>query len=287
MTWSHYRVGVTIFLLGLCLLFALMARHEPLSRPLTVTFLDVGQGDAILIEAPDRTQTLVDGGPDRSVLRALGRRMPWYDRSLDFVIATHPDLDHVGGLTDVLSRYQVATILTTDNQGESPAAQAFREYVEREAAIEVGAQRGQVFQIGVGSAGPVTLTILFPDRPVAEMESNLASIVAQVRYGSATFLLTGDSPLAIEEYLTEVSGDELLSTVLKAGHHGSRTSTGATFVAAVQPAIAIISAGRDNRYGHPHQEVTERLAEAGVETHNTAVSGSVVCTSDGLSVRCD
>jgi competence protein ComEC len=251
---------------------------------LKVSFLDVGQGDATFIESPTGTQVLIDGGRDRSALRRLPEAMSIFDRSIDVALATHPDADHIGGLVDVLKRYDIATIIMTENVSDSPVYEAFMNAVEHEGANVILARRGQVIDLGRGEAGSTTLAILFPDRDVTKVESNTSSIVAKLSYGDADVLLTGDSPQAIEEYLVSLNGTALQSEILKVGHHGSRTSTAATFVAAVRPTLGIISAGKDNDYGHPHKEVLDTLASYGVETKNTADVGSISLESDGRSI---
>jgi len=252
---------------------------------LTVAFLDVGQGDATFIESPNGTQVLVDGGRgDAAVLRELPKFMSPFDRSIDVVIATHPDSDHIGGLIDVLARYEVKTIIMTNNVNDTPAYDAFMQAVREEGVPIVYAMRGQIFDLGTGAMGSTTLTILFPDRDVTHLESNTASIVAQLSYGAADVLLTADSPDEIETYLVDSDGAALTSEVLKVGHHGSRTSTDPQFLAMVQPAFGIISAGKDNDYGHPHKEVMDTLRQYGVETKNTADVGSIFMESDGASI---
>lgn len=247
---------------------------------LAVHFLDVGQGDAILIETPDGIDVLVDGGPDGNVLRQLGTALALRDRYIDLIVGTHQDKDHIGGLTDVLERYEVGAVLMTENEGESSAASRFVELVENEDAKVVYARRGHTIALGATAE----LEVLFPVLDPSEMESNASSIVLQLRYGDVEFLLTGDSPTQIEEYLVSVEGSQLQSEVLKAGHHGSRTSTGEAFLNAVDPEYVVITAGKDNRYGHPHQEVLDLLETRGVEIHSTAKDGTVTFLSDGSRV---
>lgn len=250
---------------------------------LMVHFLDVGQGDAIFIETPDGIQILVDGGPDSSVLRELGKIMEINDRTIDMIVGTHPDKDHIGGLTDVLERYVVGTVLTTENKGESEVAALYRKLIDEEGAETIYARRGQVFSLNTST----TLEVLFPDTDPSEMESNTSSIVLQLHYGDTTFMLTGDSPKSIEEYLVLRDGEHLKSNVLKVGHHGSRTSTSELFLDEVDPEYAVISAGKANRYGHPHIEVTDLLFNYGVETLSTAELGTITFLSDGSSVWVD
>ena len=254
------------------------------SDTLKVIFLDVGQGDAIFIESPTGTQVLVDGGRGSAVLGKLSEAMGFFDRDIDMLIATHPDMDHIGGLIDVLERYRVQTILITENEGDTPAFEAFSERIEQEGARILIARRGQVYDLGSGEAGSTTLTILFPDRDARDFESNASSIIARLVYGESEFLFTGDAPKEIETYLVSQDPDGIQSDVLKVGHHGSRTSTDALFLEAVQPQVALISAGKDNSYGHPHSEVIELLNHYGVIQKNTADLGSVFSISDGKTI---
>ncbi len=254
---------------------------SPDTSLLEVHFLDVGQGDAIFIESPTGVQVLIDGGPDAGVLQELSKQMSFFDRSIDVIIATHPDSDHVGGLSDVLTRYQIGAVLLTENEGDSPAASAFMNAVIDEAVAPIYARRGQQYDLG----GGVVLEVLFPETNPKDMESNTSSIVAQLRYGETEVMLTGDSPKSIEEYLVLIEGENLKSDILKVGHHGSRTSTSELFLAEVAPQYAIISAEKDSRYGHPHVEVTDALFNAGIEMLSTAESGTITFVSDGVTVK--
>ena len=269
--------------LGVAVL-SLLLQDTSRSDTLKVTFLDVGQGDATLIESPTGTQVLIDGGRDRSVLSELGKTLGYFDRHIDMIIATHPDMDHIGGLIDVLDRYEVDTILITENEGDTPAFEAFSERVLGENAKLYIARRGQVYNLGVGRAGSTTLTILFPDRDARDFESNASSIITRLTYGESEYLFTGDAPKEIESYLVTLDSNILDSDVLKLGHHGSKTSTGEDFLNAVTPDIGIVSAGKDNSYGHPHTEVTDRLTSHGVAQKNTADLGSIFSESDGKNI---
>jgi len=244
---------------------------------LCVVFLDVGQGDAIFVQSPAGVQLLVDTGRDQSVLRGVGDVMDWGDREIDHLLLTHPDADHIGGAVDILERFLVSQVIRTENESDTALWEATKRQIEEEGAKVTMARRGQVFDLG----GGVKLEILFPDIDPIEMESNTASIVARLIYGDTAFMLTGDSPKSIEEYLVLVEGEHLKSDVLKAGHHGSRTSTAELFLAEVDPKYAVVSAGADNSYGHPHVEVTDALFNYGVETYSTAESGNIVFWSDG------
>jgi competence protein ComEC len=251
-----------------------------ISPYLTVTFLDVGQGDAILIETPDGVQLLIDGGPDRGVLRELAGALPWFDRTLDIVLGTHPDKDHIGGLVDVLNQYQVGHIITTENTGETTTAEAYYDALVNEGVPVTMARAGQVYQLGAST----TLAIFSPARDPSMLETNTASIVAQVRYGEIEFMLTGDAPENIELYLVDSYGDQLESEVLKLGHHGSKTSSSEAFLAAVSPQFAVVSSAKDNSYGHPAAAVVERVQAHLIPLVNTAQLGRLEFQSDGKTV---
>lgn len=276
------RLMVVILLSLVCVgVWSSVVAYVPSSdSQFSIAFLDVGQGDATFIETPTGTQVLVDGGAGAGVLRELASVMAVFDTDIDMVIATHPDTDHVGGLVDVLDRYEVEHIVMTENEGESPAARAFARAAHEEGANITMARRGQLWQLDAST----TLEILFPETDPSDMESNASSIVVKITYGSTSFMLTGDSPKRIEEYLVLAHGEHLQSTVLKVGHHGSRTSTSELFLDEVAPEYAIISAGKDNRYGHPHVEVTDALFNRQITTLNTAEEGTVVFMSDGKTV---
>lgn len=268
--------GVVVWLLP-------AAAATPPPEYLTVHFFDVGQGDATFIETPDGAQVLIDGGPNNSVLHELAQVMPLRDRSIDVVIATHPDSDHIGGLIDVFERYVVDAIMLTENKSDSTTAVTYERLVSAEGAEILYARRGQILTVGAST----TLEILWPETDPTAMESNESSIVLKLSYGDTSFMLTGDSPKRIEEYLVLAEGEHLMSTVLKVGHHGSRTSTSELFLAEVRPEYAVLSYGADNRYGHPHVEVTDALFNARVETLSTAEQGTVTFYSDGENVWVD
>lgn len=244
---------------------------------LTVAFLDVGQGDAIYIEAPNGNQLLIDGGRGKGMLRELATVMPFYDRSIDVVLATHPDQDHIGGLPELLTRYEVGTILRSGAVADTGVYHALNEAIQAKDTKEILARRGMRIHL----SDNVYLDILFPDRDVTEFKPNDASLVARLVYGDAEFIFTGDAPKAIEEYVASLDGSLLRSDVLKVGHHGSKTSTSKLFLGAVLPSIAVISVEENSRYGHPHEEVLETLAEFDVEVVATSEEGTIVFESDG------
>jgi competence protein ComEC len=275
------RLGILIFALCACVgVWALVFAAPRGGIELTFAVLDVGQGDALYIESPTGVQVLIDGGPDSAVLRELPKVMPQFDRSLDAVIATHPDADHIGGLVDVLHRYEVGAFFEPGVAKNTAAYRALKEEVSAQGAEHRVAQRGMTLDLGGGAR----LLVLYPSSDVSatpDTQANDASIVALLQYGSSTALLLGDAPKFVE-YALAVQNEGLLeSDVLKVGHHGSRTSTSDILLAAAQPALAVISAGRDNRFGHPHTEVLNTLARHGAEVLLTAQEGTIVFKTRG------
>ncbi|HYC82952.1 MAG TPA: ComEC/Rec2 family competence protein [Candidatus Paceibacterota bacterium] len=247
------------------------------SGKLEVHFLDVGQGDAILVETPGGNQMLVDGGADKKVLTRLGQELPFYDRSIDLVVATHPDADHIGGLPEVFSRFKISGFLGPQAPSDSDVAVLLDRRIEEERSTEVVARRGMRIKLDED----VYFDVLFPDVEVASWETNEASIVGRLSYGETSFLLTGDNVKAIENYLVGLDSRLLDADVLKVGHHGSKTSTSLAFLRAVDPDYAVISAGRSNSYGHPHPSTLDVLKKEKIAVLGTYDKGTVTFVSDG------
>lgn len=259
------------------------------SNLLKVYFLNIGQGDAIFIKTPNGNQVLIDAGPGRNILRELGKVMSFYDRTIDLVLATHPDSDHVGGFPDVLKKYRVDFFVESGVEGDSGLWQEVEFIVNKNEILsqtkKVKAKKGMTIDLGEG----VFLEIVFPDRDPKGMETNTASIVARLVYGDNEFLFTGDSPIGIENYLTSKECYKCLTflsaDVLKVGHHGSRTSSSEGFIKAVNPKYAIISVGKNNKYGHPHKEVLDILDKFNINTLRTDIDGRVLFESDGVNLK--
>ncbi len=257
--------------------------REERGNVLTVAFLDIGQGDAIFIEAPNGAQVLLDGGPNKKVLREIASLMPFYDRSLDVVIASHPDKDHVGGLPAVFARYEIGMAIDPGIEHDTAVYQEFERLVKEKNIERIRARRGQIIWLDRG----VYLEILFPDRDPTGWDTNDASIVARLVYGDTSFMLTGDSPQKMEQYLVGLDSDNLASDVLKLWHHGSKTSTSELFLGFVSPAYAVVSAGKDNSYGHPHKEVLELVERFGIPILATYETGSIIMRTDGTNISID
>lgn len=250
---------------------ALAHREEVLK----VYFLDVGQGDSIFIEGPNGNQVLIDGGVGSKVLSELGAILPIYDRHIDVLIETHPDQDHIGGFPDVLKNYDVSLYIEPGVVTDKGIDVAIDQLLKEKNIPKILARRGQTLDLGGGAE----LVILFPDRDVRNSETNEASIIAKLIFGDTSYLFTGDSPIKIENYLLSLNKEILDSDILKVGHHGSRTSTSKQFLEAVSPEIAVISAGKDNSYGHPHTEVTKNLQVEGILIRRTDEEGRILFES--------
>jgi competence protein ComEC len=279
------RVFLIAFVL-LCAvnLFVYRAVFETNQSQLRVSVLDVGQGDSILIEGPTGLQVLIDGGPGNAVLRELSSKLGPFDRSLDLIIETHPDQDHIGGLPAVLDRYQVTAFMEPGIKDESAAATALEAAVENESGVKrCVARRGMRIDLG----GDAYADVLYPDRDPATMDTNNGSVVLHVVYGKTSFMLTGDLPSSIEDWLATLDKNdgELPSNILKAGHHGSKNSTDEVWLAAVAPSIVAISAGKDNPYGHPAPETISRIQKEGAQIYSTIESKTLTFVSDGQTMR--
>lgn len=247
------------------------------SRLLRVYFLDVGQGDAIFIQAPNGNQVLIDGGPGSQVIQELSRGMPFQDHSIDLVVLTHPHADHVDGLIEALKRYDVGQILENYYQYDS-ADYAEWNKLKSEAQV-TQARAGQVIDLGMD----VKILILYPDEQSANQNiknPNNASVVIKLIYGNESLLLTGDIEAPVEQKLLDQQAN-LDSDFLKVGHHGSKTSTTDAFLRAVTPIIAFIEVGAENRYGHPHPTILQRLENFGIKYYRTDVDGTKELILDG------
>jgi competence protein ComEC len=278
------RIRRHAHLLGFCAAFMLallLWQQVQAGAPyLEVHVLDVGQGDAVLIEFPDGVQVLVDGGPDATVLHELSAVMGPFDRTIDVVIATHADADHIGGLPDVLHRYEVGTVVDSGGLKDSALFHVWADTVAAEGAEVLFADAVRELTMGGGS-----LMLLWPQESVAGRpltSPNEYSVVAELRYGAFSMLLTGDIERWAESRIVQ-SGVLSDVDVLKVPHHGSKTSTTQGLLAAARPELAVICVGEENRYGHPHNVVLDRLGAHGIETLRTDIDGRITIQSDGAS----
>lgn len=281
LTWQRRAIGCGLVLVALILAASLhveAARVSPAAKekPLRVWVFDVGQGDAILIEAPTGEQMLVDAGASDAILAKLGSVLSPLDHSLDAVLVTHPHEDHLAGLVEVLRRYDVGAVYETGDEHDTGTQSFFWDEVAAE-----GASRAFVSDGASITLGEVTLDVIAPDTSLAGKhlkDPNMASVVLLLTYGETSILLAGDAPTELEE---DILPDLLKPVdVLKVAHHGSVYSTSQRFLEVAQPRIAIISVG-ENSYGHPHPVLLARLLETGQAVYRTDLDGDILITSFG------
>lgn len=266
-----------IFWLILAIILIWVAIFQLPDSQLHLVFCDVGQGDAILIYQAS-TQILVDGGPDQSVLNCLSNHLPFWDREIEIVIATHPEADHITGLIDVIQRYNVKQFVINSLGKETAIFQEFQRAVLNEESEIYFPKTGDKIKLL-----SLELTFLWPQTQekvlgatTAEKEINDTSIVFQLSYGNFCTLFTGDISSKIESRLDRVQPCQ----VLKVAHHGSKYSTSEEFLKQIQPELAVISVGK-NSWGHPTKEVLERLRYLDTKILRTDKDGEIEVVSDG------
>ncbi|PIR65750.1 MAG: hypothetical protein COU52_02485 [Candidatus Omnitrophica bacterium CG10_big_fil_rev_8_21_14_0_10_43_8] len=279
---EHIKKYGSLFFISLLIVLVIFLFHldfQNSHRGLTFAMLDIGQGDALFIESPTGTQVLVDGGPPNKILNQLRRVMSPFDRHIDAIIITNPDQDHIAGFLDILKSYQVDRMFEPGTLNDTKVFQNLKEKIKKKNMPDILARRGMRLDLGGGAV----IDILFPDRDVTDWATNDGSVVARLSYGKTAVMLTGDAPIKAENIiLSENSQEKLQSVILKVGHHGSRTSTSASFVRALAPSYALISDGKNNKYGHPHQETLNTLAQLGVKVLRTDELGTIVFTCDRI-----
>jgi len=249
---------------------------------LHVSFLDIGQGDAILIQTPNHQNILIDGGPDpQKINLELSKKLPFWDRTIDLMISTQPQADHITGLVEVLQRYEVKQVLEPGVPYASLIYQEWLKLVEEKQIEHTIARVGQ--EIGLGQG--IMIEVLNPPLKLFQGTSHDVDnngVVLRLSSGKVSFLFTADIR---QEAELELIGQRanLRSTVFKVAHHGSKTSTSAQFLAAVDPEVAVISVGADNPFGHPNTEVVERLIESlsSNKVYMTCENGTIEFITDG------
>jgi competence protein ComEC len=275
--FSYFILLVLIFMtLGI---WGAVFAYTP-SGVLTVAVMNVGQGDSIFIESPTGVQVVIDGGPDNSILSELPKLMPLSDRSLDLVVETHPDADHITGFVDLLKRYSVGVFIEPGIPKVTMTDDSVEAEVEQKNIPRFIARRGDSVDLGGGAV----LKVLFPDFDAAtipENKDNDGGIVLELIYGSSTALFMADVSSAVEDHLLAAYPNDLDIDLLKVGHHGSRTSTDNAFLDRATPQVAVISVGAHNKYGHPTRDTLGRLAQHKIKTLRTDEEGTIVFKSNG------
>lgn len=277
MVRSYGKLASSCVLVFIAVWFLVESAQCFVPRTLRVTFFDVGQGDAIFVQTPGGHDMLIDGGPNNKVLEGLGKKMKYSDTSVDVVVATHADADHITGLIPVFEKYDVSHVVESPVDGASATFYDLARHVQKEASHAYVARRGDVIDFGDG----VIAHVLYPGSYVSpKTDTNDASVSLLLVYGEHSFLLTGD---LTSVYESQVVRDVVPKnvTVYKAGHHGSKTSSSEALLKRIKPEYAVISAGKDNRYGHPAQEALTRLEKHAQEILSTIDHGAISFVSDG------
>lgn len=267
---------ITIFIVILYLSYFIYIQIQQLE--LTVNFLDIGQGDSILIKTASRYHILIDGGPDNSLIYKLGKYLPFYDRTIDLMVLTHPDGDHLIGLIEVLRRYKVKHVLLTAIFDDRASYKIFFDEIKKQnTSIILGGSAAKIL-----IDHQTSLDILYPQRVIANQEfssQNDTSVILKLTHKEISFLFTGDASIKVEDLLLSQNID-LKSKVLKVGHHGSKTSSGLEFIKKVSPDIAIIQVGQ-NRFGHPAPAVITRFTSLGIPVLTNLDYGDIVVGAFG------
>jgi len=249
-------------------------------RGLEVDFLDVGQGDAIFIQAENGNQVLLDGGPNKAVLAQLAKAMPFYDRSLDLLISSHPHSDHITGLVEVLKRYNTSAAVESCVNYQSPEFSEWENIIENEKIPHFCARRGMRINLDKN----LYLDILLPAAAGGFSDPHAGMLVAKLVYGKTSYLLMGDAEKPLENYLVALEGEKLKTNVIKIGHHGSNKSTSESLLGFGAPEYAVISVGKDNKYGHPNKETLDILEKFDIQILRTDLFGTIVMKSDGEDI---
>lgn len=265
-------VFLSIVILSVCATHALKNTDH-----LRIVFLDVGQGDSILIQTPLGKNILVDTGPTNNLDQKISKYIGTTNRTIDVLLLTHPDLDHVGGSVNILKRYSLKFFVHSGLLAGSTVYEVIAHEVSERSIPNQELTLGDYFVIEPG----LFLYVYSPSIEETSFDANEHSLVLKLVYYNTSVLLMGDASKTKEFELAEVFKEGLKSDILKVGHHGSQTSTSLNFLEYVRPAYGIISAGCDNRYGHPHADVLSNLFQFGVRILDTCLYGDIVFESNG------
>lgn len=255
---------IILFFIASAYLFFEFFKHDYLQ----VSFLDVGQGDAIYIRGPQGNDIVIDGGPDNLLLSQLSKNMPWWDKKIDYLVISHYHADHMMGFIELLNKYEVKNILVSSHSPDDYLYKIFIQKAEKKGVEISEVQVGQKF---VASNNFFWQVLLADDY---HEDYNENSIVIKLNYKNNNFLFTGDLGFEGEERLLSL-GFDLKSKYIKVGHHGSKGSSSMEFLKAVDPEICIIQSGKDNKFGHPHQETLDRLKEIDCQIKDNQDLGTI------------
>ena len=273
------KILIPILISFVVLIFLFSYQVGQLSdKVLTVVFCDVGQGDAIYIRTPGEVDILVDGGPGNKVLGCLSENMPFWDREIELVFATHPDADHISGLIDIIESYSVKSFNTVSAKKDTRVFDALKKIISNKKVPYREISEGDTFSLSDG----VQIVTLWPAKEFSSDDTNDYSMVQHLKLGEFDLLLTGDITYQI---LNGLDFDLNLFEVVKLPHHGSKTGVGDSTFEKIRTSFAIISAGKNNQYHHPHPSVLSLLKKFGVEYKRTDEQGSIKIVTDGKTTK--
>ena len=280
----------TKFLLTLALIFAvlgiLVIFQAQGSGKLRLVACDVGQGDGLLVISPGGRQVVVDGGPGSKIVDCLSSKMPFWDRTIEMVVLTHPQKDHLEGLLEVLKRYQVKMVATTGVKNDTELFGEWQKAIDGEGARIYTPKAGDRLVLDSLRGRTSSMDVLWPTKDKLELwklsgpsELNESSVVMRLEFGQFCAYLTGDIPKEILQTLVNKP-----CQILKVAHHGSKTGTNEEILKQVQPAVTIIQVGK-NSFGHPHKEVLDLLISKGVKIYRNDIKGVIEVESNGESYK--
>lgn len=276
------KLVIRLVLAMVAMLYIFVVRASNDNGLLNIDFLDIGQGDSILITTPDSFQILVDGGPGDQVLESLQEVMALGDTTIEWLILTHPDADHLAGLIDVIENYRVDRVFLPYISKDTMMYKAFEDLIEERDLKKTFIVNTQEIKLGE----ELTMSILHPSPQTMldDADPNDYSIVFKLKYYEMDFLFTGDIESGVEAMLVKEYGDILNAEVLKVPHHGSKSSSTPDFLAAVNPKLAIIQVSESNSFGHPHNRVTYRYNQLGAQILRTDQLGTIRLATDGQEI---
>jgi competence protein ComEC len=274
--FSKYLLILFVFAALGMLGYQYFTPQETQHKPFEVTFLDVGQGDAILIRCENECM-LIDAGTNKSALNLVSKLKSMGIKRFDIIVITHPHEDHIGGMDAVINKFDIGKVIMPD---VSTATLTFKDVLQ---AIDIKGSQVSIPIAGTSfSLGSGLCTILAPNSQ-SYTEMNDYSIVLRLTYSKWSFLFTGDAGEESEKQML-AKGYSLKSDILKIGHHGSSSSTSDEFLKAIAPQYGVISVGQDNDYGHPHTETLAKLNKSGIQILRTDLKGTITFSSEGTGL---